>query len=101
MDMGKWARQLPEEEIIEIGSILLYVRHDLYRLKFDLDSSRYQAVINGHTHCARIDRKNGILFINPGSAALPRFEQTATVAVLRVDMQTIQARIHQLSRGVN
>ena len=84
MDYGKWTRQLPESEIIEIGQIVLYVIHIANRLDADPAKTGFKAVISGHTHRPNVFEKNGILFINPGSASFPKFGQSASAALLQV-----------------
>jgi putative phosphoesterase len=96
MDLNKWALQLPKNEIIKIGRILLYVLHDVQGFKFRNDSDTYDAVISGHTHRPKVEKKQGILFINPGSAVQPRFGYPASVALLRIKNTSIQARLLEL-----
>jgi predicted phosphodiesterase len=42
------------------------------------------AVVNGHTHRPLVERKNGVLFVNPGSAGAPRRGERSCVALLTV-----------------
>jgi len=96
MDMGKWARQLPEKEVIEISQTVLCVLHDVYRLELEPKSAAYHAVINGHTHRPLVEKKQGVLYLNPGSAVQPRSGYAASVALLRIKGNSIEARLIEL-----
>jgi len=95
MDSGGWARELPETEIVEIGKILLYVLHDAYDLDLDPAGAGFSAVITGHTHKPLIQRRDGVLFLNPGSAG--PFRSPATVALLRLRGNSLEAELVALT----
>jgi len=85
MDMDDWAYRLPETKLIDLGSVLLYVIHDVYKINGKPPKAGVSAVIHGHTHKASsIKDHNGILFLNPGSATHPRFNSPASIALLSV-----------------
>jgi putative phosphoesterase len=88
---GHWASGLPETEGVEVGDILLYVLHDVFRLDLDPVAAGFAAVINGHTHSATIENRKGILYVNPGSAAC--FKSGATVALLHIRGNSLQAEV--------
>ena len=96
MDTGNWALKLPKNEVIKIEQILLYVLHDVNRLKLQPDSTAYDAVISGHTHRPAVEKKHGMLYINPGSAVQPRFGYPPSVALLRIKNNAVQARLIEL-----
>ena len=96
MDFGKWTRQLPETEMIEIGQIVLYVRHIPSRLDADSAKTNIRAVINGHTHRPDVYEKNGIMFINPGSAAYPKFGQPASAALIQITGDDLNVKLIRL-----
>jgi putative phosphoesterase len=85
MDMDDWAHRLPETKLIEVGSVLLYVIHDVYKIDIKPAKAGVAAVIHGHTHKpSSIEDHNGVLFLNPGSATHPRFNSPASVALIYV-----------------
>ena len=84
MDYGKWAGQLPETEIIEIGQMVMVVLHIASRLTEDPATAGYRAVISGHTHRPDVYEKNGVTYINPGSASYPKFGQPGSAALIRI-----------------
>jgi putative phosphoesterase len=93
MDKDLWARQLRPTEVVEVGDILLYVLHDLDRLDLDPAAAGLAAVISGHTHRPAIRRCNGVLFVNPGSAGPRRYQIPASVALLEIEDQALNARL--------
>ena len=94
---GHWAFGLPETEVVEIGDFLLYVLHDVLRLDIDPAAAGFVAVINGHTHTAAIEKRQGVLYLNPGSAA--SFKSPATVALLRIQDNSLQAEVVEVGEG--
>ena len=84
MDFGKWASKLPREELITIGAISVYALHDLTRLNLDPEAAGIQVVLSGHTHRPEARWRGRCLFLNPGSASLPRNGQAPSVAILDI-----------------
>ena len=96
MDFGQWAHQLAAEEIIEFNQILLVVLHDVFRLKPRPDMVAPDVVISGHTHRPLQEENQGVLYVNPGSAGYPKSGRPATVALLQINGQSLQAQIVEL-----
>ncbi len=97
MDFGQWAHQLASEEFVEFNQTQVVVLHDVLRLKPRPDMVAPAAVISGHTHRPLQEENQGVLFVNPGSAGYPKSGQPATVALLQVSGQSLQAQIVELS----
>ena len=93
MDGGRWASDLPGVEIIKVSQSLLYVLHDSYQLDLDPAAAGINAVIFGHTHRPLIEENQGILYINPGSASMPRHGYAPSVALLSIEGKTLSAKI--------
>jgi putative phosphoesterase len=85
MDGGRWTTALKATEVVDFDSVLLYVIHDLYGLDLVPEVAGMSAVICGHTHQPASAVKNGVLFLNPGSASLPRRGHPPTVAIIRIE----------------
>ncbi len=84
MDFGKWASPLPREDMITIGGITIYALHDLTRLRLDPDAAGVQVVLSGHTHKREASWRGECLYLNPGSASLPRSGLAPSVALLDI-----------------
>ncbi len=93
-DRGEWARRLSKVEIVEIDEARIAVVHILRVL--DMDLTGIDCVISGHTHRASAKKRDGVLYLNPGSAGPRRFGQPATVALLRVQGKALDAEIVHL-----
>ena len=83
-DFGQWADRLSVKETIEIWQTRLIVLHDVYHFKQIAGNPAPDVVISGHTHRSQQEEKQGVLYINPGSAAYPRYRLPATVATLQI-----------------
>jgi putative phosphoesterase len=92
-DRGRWARGLAETEVVERGGRALYVLHDVHELDVDPRTAGYDAVIAGHSHQPRVERRDGVLYLNPGSAGPRRFRLPICVARLDVDARRLRAKI--------
>lgn len=89
MDGGGWSRELPATDVVALGGAQFYVLHDLHQLDLDPLAAGFQAVISGHTHRAAATRRDGVWYINPGSASLPKTRDPASLALLRIDGKSI------------
>ncbi len=96
-DKGGWARNLPTDNIVEVGSHKIYVLHNLAELDLDPSAAGFAAVVSGHSHQPVIRKQGRILFVNPGSAGPRRFKLPVTVATLAIRADCIAAEIRQLA----
>ncbi len=92
-DRSAWARKIPETASVEFGSVRLYVVHDLHDLAFDVGAAGYAAVITGHSHRPAITARDGVLYVNPGSAGPRRFTLPVSVARLRISGSKIDGEL--------
>ena len=84
-DKGAWAEALPLFEVIEAAGHFLYLIHDINMLDLDPCAAGMQAVISGHSHVPGVSRKDGVLYLNPGSAGPKRFKLPVSAALLRIE----------------
>jgi putative phosphoesterase len=84
IDRFPWARNIPAINILEVGGLSLYVLHNLAALDLEPQAAGFAAVICGHSHIPRQETRNGVLYLNPGSAGPTRFQLRATVARLTI-----------------
>jgi len=98
MDGYGWAQDLPETEMVEFGEAYIYVLHDLFHLDIDPQASGVQSVISGHTHQPAAETKNGVLYLNPGSAGYRRHNRPTTIARLYIDGTTVKPEFINLGK---
>jgi predicted phosphodiesterase len=79
--------------VVQVDGALLYVIHDLLELDIDPVAAGFQAVIFGHSHRPSIERRDGVLFLNPGAAGPRRFKLPVTMAILEVQGTSLNARL--------
>jgi putative phosphoesterase len=96
VDHGEWAQSLPKTQITELGDVSMYVLHDLHELDLDPAEAGFNAVISGHSHIPAIEQRNGVLYLNPGSAGPRRFSNPVSLAQITVQNGNISARIVSL-----
>jgi uncharacterized protein len=82
VDTLPWAQILPMTTVVEANGASLYVLHNLRELDLRPDGGNFDFVISGHTHQPEQAEKNGVLYINPGSAGPRRFNLPVTLALL-------------------
>ena len=92
-DRDAWAASIPETEVVEIGGVSLYVLHDLHELDLDPRAAGFAAVIAGHSHQPRMDERDGVLYLNPGSAGPRRFKLPISLARLTVTGPRVRAEL--------
>ena len=95
-DRDAWARALPLTDVVEIGDRLVYLLHDIADLDIDPAAAGMAAVITGHSHKPVAETRDGVLFLNPGSAGPRRFKLPVTVARLEVVDGRVEAEIVHL-----
>lgn len=100
-DRDAWADAVPETDMVQVGGVFLYALHDLAELDIDAASAGVQVVVTGHSHKPSIDRRDGVLYVNPGSAGPRRFSLPISVGELIVDGETLMPRIVELEPGVH
>ena len=96
-DRGAWADALRESEWIEVGGIVLYAIHDLDAIDIDPLAAGVRVVVSGHSHRPHHEERDGVLFVNPGSAGPRRFTLPISIAELVVDGDAVSVRFADLA----
>jgi len=95
-DRGAWAEALAETEWLQLGGLWLLAIHDLAQLGIDAPAAGVRVVVSGHSHQPLQEERDGVLWINPGSAGPRRFRLPVSVGELRVEGGTVSGRIVEL-----
>jgi len=84
-DHGAWAQAVPHTQAVDAGGVLVYVIHDVGELDIDPIAGGFGVVVGGHSHRPRNERRDGVLWFNPGSAGPRRFNLPIAVGRLTVE----------------
>lgn len=95
-DKGAWAHDLPTTSLIRLGELSIYVLHDLAQLHIEPVAAGVDVVVSGHSHQPLVDERDGVLYVNPGSAGPRRFRLPIAVAELTVEGRAVLPRVVQL-----
>ena len=96
IDHAPWTRKIPLTNVLDVDSRLIYVVHNLAELDLNPEAAGIAAVVYGHSHVAKQEVKNGVLYFNPGSAGPRRFRLPVTVGRLIVSNGRITGEIVEL-----
>ena len=76
---------LPPTEAIELAGCFLYMLHSIDDLDLNPQAAGISVVLSGHSHKPSIEHRNGVLYLNPGSAGPRRFNLPITFALLHLE----------------
>ena len=93
-DRDAWARKVPGTAELEVDGVVIHVVHDIAELRL---RPRYRVVVSGHSHKPRIEERDGVLYVNPGSAGRRRFTLPIALGELRISGASVRARIKELA----
>ena len=99
VDREAWARKIPATNVLEVGGISIYMLHNLNELDLKPEAAGFAVVVAGHTHKAKQEMKNGVLYFNPGSAGPRRFRLPVTVGRMHVKDGNASAEIVEILPG--
>ena len=91
IDTSEWAKSLPKTAVAQAGSVNIYVLHDLKSLDLNPKAAGFHIVASGHSHKPERSERDGILYVNPGSAGPRRFHLPITIA--RIDLGVTPWRV--------
>jgi len=84
VDRGAWAERLPEYETVWFEGLGIRLLHNLAEWPPEF-APGVAAVVSGHSHQPKLMERNGMLYINPGSAGPRRFRLPVTVGWLELE----------------
>src|SRR5262249_23155433 len=91
IDAGDWAEALPETAVVQADETRIFVIHDVNDLD-DAAAASFGIVVSGHSHKPSQTERDGVLYLNPGSAGPRRFKLPITIAHL--DLSAIPWQIN-------
>ena len=98
-DKGPWAAAIPLYEALDLEGVSIHVLHDLKEIDLDPKAAGFDVVVSGHSHKPTVTERDGVTFVNPGSAGPRRFKLPVTVGYLDITpggLQRPRARIAEI-----
>ena len=92
-DVGATGSSLPPTRRVDAGGKCIFVIHDLAELAIEPAAAGIDAVVSGHSHKPKIERRDGVLYVNPGSAGPRRFRLPISVGRLTIAADRIEAEL--------
>ena len=92
-DHGTWARAVPSNANVQIDGVAIHVLHDVKELQLQ---PGVRVVVSGHSHKPRVEERDGVLYVNPGSAGPRRFRLPIALGELKITRASVRARIQEL-----
>lgn len=97
VDRQDWCRSLPDTAVVQVEeNVRLHVLHDIGALDLDPAAAGFRAVIHGHSHKPGFFRKDGVLYVNPGSAGRRRFSLPVSAGRLSVEGGELSVRLIEI-----
>jgi uncharacterized protein len=96
VDTAAWATDLPVTELVDVGERQFFVLHQISELDLDPATAGFAAVVFGHSHQPLIETRDGVLFLNPGSAGPRRFNLPIAVARVAISNGHLRPEIVEL-----
>ena len=90
---GGWARLLPERRRLDLGGVAVLILHDRALLGLDPADEGLGVVVFGHSHQPLVERRNGVLWFNPGSSGPRRFQLPVSVGRLVIEDGRVRPRL--------
>jgi putative phosphoesterase len=91
-DVGAWARRLHVTETVRFGEVAVHMIHDLKELELP---AGVRVVVSGHSHKPLVHERDGVLYVNPGSAGPRRFKLPISAGELRIAGPEVTAQLVQ------
>ena len=95
-DTGEWAASLPTHARLTVQQVTILVVHDIADLDCVPGDEGIRVVVSGHSHKPSIAERDGVLYVNPGSAGPRRFKLPVCAGRLIVEGAQVSATFDSL-----
>ena len=96
VDRGTWADALPISRRVDIGQVGVYIYHGHATPDIDVVKAGCQVIVSGHSHKAKAETRDAILYLNPGSAGPRRFKLPVTLMRLYINGPNVRHELIEL-----
>ncbi len=93
-------RRVRHEQVLEVEKVTIWMSH--YGLYPEHQMGKMPDVcIFGHSHSSMLERRDGALWLNPGSPTFPKYQHVlGTVALLTIKNGAVEAHVVQLEGDI-
>jgi hypothetical protein len=95
-DRDPWATAMADFLDLQVNGVNLQVIHNVHEIEDDPTEDKITVVISGHSHKPSVVKRDGILFVNPGSAGPRRFKLPVSVGLIDLAENPLRAAIIEL-----
>jgi uncharacterized protein len=95
-DTGAWAAEILPRLALQLEGVHIHVLHDLKEIDVDPRAAGFRVVVCGHSHKPSVIERDGVQFVNPGSAGPRRFSLPVTIAYLHIAGGSAHAKIAEI-----
>ncbi len=97
-NIDRWGEcaELPATDAVEVGGRLFYLVHSVTDLDINPVVADVAVVVSGHSHKPSSQIRDGVTYLNPGSAGPQRFNLPVTVAFVTVNEGEIETKLIDL-----
>lgn len=95
-DTDSSTSKYPKTEYIELGNVRIYLLHNLNELDIVPKTIGVNVIISGHTHQPKVEERNDILYINPGSCGPRRFSLPISMAIMEISDNKCEVKLLDL-----
>lgn len=92
-DRGPWAERIEIAATMRVEDVTLQAIHDVAGLERLPLADGVSVVIHGHSHKPSVVERDGVCYVNPGSAGPRRFRLPVSIGELRISGSTVDARL--------
>lgn len=96
-DHGPWADRLPDTARLQAGGVCVYAIHDLTQLDVEPFAAGVQVLVSGHSHRPLVQQRDGVLYVNPGSAGPRRFRLPISIGQVTVANGVARAALFEIA----
>jgi putative phosphoesterase len=96
VDLHGDCAELPATDFIELAGKVFYLVHSEGWLDINPVVAGVAVVVSGHSHQASIVSRDGVMYLNPGSAGPRRFKLPVTLARVEISGGLVSAKIVSL-----
>lgn len=97
VDREPWAAAYPKTARLTLAGRTILLLHDRATLALDPAAAGIEIVVSGHSHQPKVETRDGVLYLNPGSAGPRRFRLPVALATLDLAGKPLRPRLHDLA----